>query len=327
LTDEPGLRTGPTATIAPASTVGESAPVAPLVVPQMPSRPLAAMGWMIFACFLFAVMGLCAKHAAREVSFLEVATGRAWFGALTIYAFARARGARLAVSDRRTQWARTIAGTLSMIFGFYALARLPLGDAVTISNLSPLMIAVASYKILGEKAGAALIVAVLLGLAGVALLAGAQFSAAGLGTPASKDLILALVCGVLGAFFSCVAMLYLRRLGARESAEGVSLHFLAWAGLVTLVLGIRDLRVPSFVSVLALAGAGVAGGLAQVVMTRAYGLDKAARVGAFGYSGVVISQALGALFLREIPSARQLAGAGLVVSSGLVLVSSGRKER
>jgi drug/metabolite transporter (DMT)-like permease len=75
-----------------------------------------------------------------------------------------------------------------------------------------------------------------------------------------------------------------------------------------------------------LVGAGMFGGIAQVAMTKAYGLDKAARAAALGYSGVVIAQVLGVLFLHEIPTGRQLVGAGLVVFSGaLVLLSRTEK--
>lgn len=282
-------------------------------------RPLAALLWMLFACLLFAFMSLAAKRAMQEVSFLEVATGRALFGAITIWVWARSRGIALAVHDRRTQWSRTGFGIAAMFFGFFALSRLPLGDAVTLANLTPLMLAMVSPRLLGERAGSGLLVALTLGLFGVAMLAGASFSQ-GYGA-------LPFVSAVLGAASSAVAMIFLRRLGPRESAEGVSLHFALYAALATFVVGLPWMTVPSFGALVAMILAGFTGGAAQVAMTKAYGLDKAARVSAAGYSGVVISQILGVLFLHEIPGVRQLAGAGLVVMSGLFLVFGMLRER
>lgn len=281
-------------------------------------RPLLAMGWMVFASLLFAIMSLAAKRAMQELSFLEVASGRALFGAVTIWVWARSRGIPLTVHDRRTQWARTAAGITSMFFGFFALSRLPLGDAVTLSSLTPLMLAVASKRVLGERSGSGLLVAVTLGLFGVALLAGASFSH-GYGA-------LPFTSAVLGAICSAIAMVFLRKLGPRESPEGVSLHFAVWAAIATFVLGLPWFRVPSLPALLSLLAAGFCGGAAQVAMTKAYGLDKAARVSAAGYSGVVISQVLGVLFLHEVPGVRQLAGAGLVVLSGLFLVGGALRE-
>lgn len=271
------------------------------------NQPALAAAWMLFACLLFALMYLCMKRAMREVGFLEGASGRALFGAIVIWGWARARNVPLKVHDRRTQWARTIAGTTSMFFGFYALSKLPMGDAMTLSNLSPVMIAIASQRVLGERTGSGLFFAVLLGLCGVTLIAGAQFSGHGM---------LGVGAGVLGAFFSCVAMMFLRRLGPRESAEGVSLHFLVVAGLANLAASLPVFRVPTSFTLLALVGAGLFGGLAQVSMTKAYGHDNAARVGAIGYSGVVMSQLLGLLFLHEVPTLRQLLGAAMIIASG-----------
>jgi drug/metabolite transporter (DMT)-like permease len=273
---------------------------------------------MLFACLLFAMMSLCVKKASEEVGFVEAATGRAFFGALTIFASARARGIPLAVHDRKLQWSRTIAGTLSMFFGFYALSKLSLGDAVTLSNLTPLFVAIASYHVLGERTGGGLALAVLLGLGGVALIAGANFSYHGGGIRP----FFGLAAGIVAAFFSCVAMLFLRQLSSRESAEGVSLHFLTVASVVLFVVGLPVARVPTLRTFGMLVAAGFLGGIAQVSMTKAYGLDKAARAAALGYSGVVIAQVLGVLFLHEIPTSRQLVGAALVILSGAFVLFS-----
>ncbi|MBI2389107.1 MAG: DMT family transporter [Deltaproteobacteria bacterium] len=287
------------------------------------SKPFVAMAWMVFACLLFAIMSLAAKRAMRELSFLEVAAGRAAFGALWIAGWARLRAVSLDVQDKRTQWKRTGAGIAAMFFGFFALSRLPLGDAVTLANLTPLILAVVSQRVLGERNGKGLLVAVVLGLAGVAMIAGASFS-----HPHGEHVgIAGFVAAVIGACCSAVAMIFLRRLGPRESAEGVSLHFAVWAALATFVVGLPWVRVPSVGAAVALVVAGFSGGAAQVAMTKAYGLDKAARVAAFGYSGLVISQILGVLFLDEVPGLRQVAGAALVILSGLFLVGGALRER
>jgi len=273
---------------------------------------------MLFACVLFAVMALVAKKAMHELPWHEVAAGRAFFGAITIWIFARARAIPLTVHDRRAQWSRTGAGILAMCFGFYAMSRLPLGDAVTLGNLTPLMLAIVSRRLLGERSGGGLGIAIALGFVGVAVLAGAQFHAHGA--------LFAVGMAVIGAFCSCMAMVFLRKLGPSESAEGVSLHFAIWAAIATFTLGIGHHVMPSPTALLSLVLAGFTGGAAQVAMTKAYGLDKAARVGAIGYSGVVFAQILGVLVLHEYPGVRQLAGAALVVSSGVFLVLGALRE-
>ena len=114
---------------------------------------------------------------------------------------------------------------------------------------------------------------------------------------------------------------------SRESAEGVSLHFLAWAAVATFAIGLGRQVVPSLAAATSLVLAGVTGGLAQIFLTKAYGLDKAARVGAISYLGVVLSQLLGVVALHEIPGVRQLGGAALVLLSGAFLVAGALAER
>ncbi|GAC1352286.1 MAG: hypothetical protein NVSMB1_13650 [Polyangiales bacterium] len=167
-----------------------------------------------------------------------------------------------------------------------------------------------------------MIVSVVLGMIGVGLLAGAQVRAAH-GVVA----LFPIGCAVAGAFCSCIAMIYLRKLGQRERAEAVSMHFLIWCAVVLFAIGLGRHVKPSASALLAMALSGVTGGVAQVAMTKAYSLDKAARVGAIGYSGVVISQILGVLVLHEHPTTRQLEGAALVVASGISLVLAALREQ
>ena len=282
-------------------------------------RPLAAAAWMLFACALFSLLSLCAKQASRHLPWHEVAAFRAAFGALFIVAWGRARGASLVVHDRATQWRRTLAGTSAMGFSFFALSRLPIGDAVTLGNLTPLLIAVASYRVLDERAGGTLGLSAVLGFVGVALVAGAQLHA-------GSAALLGVGSAVAGATCAAIAMLQLRRLGAHESAEGVSLHFAKWAAVAMFLVGLGRQVVPSLADLGVLVVAGLCGGAAQVSMTKAYGLDKAARVGAVGYSGVVMSQLLGVLVFADVPSVWQLGGAGLVILSGVVLVGGAMLE-
>ncbi len=303
---------------APVERSEESAPPPPSV--RTRSNPLAALGWMVLACALFAVMNLGAKRALRELPWHEVAAGRSIFGALTIWLIARARGRPLVVHDRKTQWVRTIAGIGGMCCGFFALSRLSMGDAVTLSALSPLLVAIASRRVLRERSGGGLGASVALGFVGVIILVGVHLQS-------DRGALVGVIFGLVAAVFSAVAMLYLRRLGPRESSEGVSLHFLGVAAVALLVIGAGRQVVPSTDALLSLAVAGLTGGVAQLLMTKAYGLDKAARVGGIGYSGIVMSQILGTLVLHEVPTVRQVCGAMLVILSGVVLVSTGLREK
>ena len=58
-------------------------------------------------------------------------------------------------------------------------------------------------------------------------------------------------------------------------------------------------------------------------LTRAYALDRAARLGAVSYVGVVLTYALEAMLMHRAPSVMQLTGAALVVAAGVLTVTAG----
>src|SRR5262249_55110521 len=99
----------------------------------------------------------------------------------------------------------------------------------------------------------------------------------------------------------------------------IALHMSLVAGVVLLLASLPRFVIPTPHTWLPLAASAVAGGLGQIAMSRAYGLDRAARLSAVSYSGVLITYALEALWFARFPLAHQWIGAGLVCVAGLVV--------
>lgn len=286
-------------------------------------RPLAGILWMILAQSLFAAMNVLARLASARVPWTEVAASRMLIGAATALGVGLARGAPLSMNrrDRRLSWARSLCGTGAMFCTFYALGApgIALGDAVTLGATSPIFVALLAPRLLGERSRPGLWLATLLAFAGVALVAAPQLAIAG-------DLAF---IATLGAFFSACAMIWLRKLGeggSQASPEAIAFHFSLVGSAATVVLSIPGFRAPDLLGLALLIATGVAGGLAQLAMTRAYALDRAARIGAIGYVGVVLSHVLGAVWLGEAPSAHQLLGTALVLAAGLWLAAQALRD-
>ncbi|WP_081426171.1 DMT family transporter [Sorangium cellulosum] len=287
------------------------------------ARPTAGVLWMVLAQALFAVMNVLSRLSSESAPWPEVAASRALVGAATALGVALVRRAPLSMerSDRRLTWARSLCGTGAMLCVFYTLGspQIALGDAVTLGATSPIFVAILAPRMLGERSSRGLWVAILLAFAGVALIAAPRLAIAG---------ETALVA-TLGAVFSAFAMIWLRRIGAsgtRASPESVALHFSLVASAAMIALSIPVWRTPDAVGVALLIGTGLAGGLAQLAMTRAYALDNAARIGAIGYVGVALSHVLAAAWLGDVPSARQVLGATLVMAAGLWLASQALRD-
>ena len=100
------------------------------------------------------------------------------------------------------------------------------------------------------------------------------------------------------------------------------LHFSLVALVTTVLLSIPGWRTPSPRAALFLLGTGLAGGGAQLAMTRAYSLDSAARVSALTYLGILFTVLLAIPVFGERPSVTQMAGALAVIGAGLLLARS-----
>jgi len=282
---------------------------------------------MAASAVLFALMNFFAKLASASSSWMTVGAVRALVGAFVAIAVARARGGSLAVTNRRAVLWRSLLGTVAMTTTFYALSSrtLSLGDTVTLLNLTPVFLAMLAPIFLRERTSLAVILALALSLSGVVLVLHPSFAfhdAPGAVGPSS-----AATAGfaVLAAFIASIAMMLLRRLGPTETAEAISVHFSLFAAAALGLLALTDLRMPTLRDAGFMVGAGVCAGFAQIAMTRAYSLERAARVSGMSYLSVVASALLGAAVLHERPTLGAILGMALVVSGGLVVTLTREK--
>jgi drug/metabolite transporter (DMT)-like permease len=121
------------------------------------------------------------------------------------------------------------------------------------------------------------------------------------------------------ASFAALAMIALRRVGPNESPEAIALHFSIVSGSAMWLIALPTAFVPSEKGILLMLATGLFGGFAQLAQTRAYSLEPAARVGVFGYAGVVFTQVLAVVILGETLSWNTVFGSVLVIGAGLGL--------
>lgn len=263
---------------------------------------------MMGGALAFAAMGALVHALGSRCDWLTVALVRALVMLATAAALARASGARLAVWRPGSLWVRSLAGSFSLVCNFYALARLPVADAVTLMNVHPLWIVLAA-AIAGRRAPRrAEGLGVLCGLAGVVLIE----------RPHLGGDRLAAAVALLSSVSTAVAMLGLHRLRGLDTRAVVA-HFAGVASLVSAAwLAIRGGAVsPSTfdrATLLMLAGVGVTGTLGQILLTRAYAAGAPAEVAVVGLTQVVFAMGFDvALWGRDLTPAT-IAGFVLVLA-------------
>jgi drug/metabolite transporter (DMT)-like permease len=263
--------------------------------------------WMLVSAMAFATMGAFVHALGSRCDWLLVAMIRAVVMLVTAATLARASGSKLAVWRPRTLWVRSLAGSFSLVCNFYALARLPVADAVTLSNVFPLWIVLITAIVFRKAPTRGEVLGVSCGLIGVALIEQPNLGA---------DRLAALVA-LLSSVSSAVAMLGLHRLRHLD-ARAVVAHFAGVASVISAVwlFSRRDALPPRLfepLTLLLLLGVGISGTLGQVFLTKAYAAGAPSRVAVVGLTQVVFAMGIDVAIWGRLLTPPILAGFALVM--------------
>ena len=140
------------------------------MVPHMSYTDRRPYIWMLCGSFSFTIMAELAHVLTQEsdCDWQTVTVFRA--GLVTAFAAGMAwvGGAKLVFWPWRL-WVRSVAGSGSMLCTFYAFGKLPTADVVTLTNTFPIWVAVLSWPLYGHAPDRKMVVAILIGVAGVVL--------------------------------------------------------------------------------------------------------------------------------------------------------------
>jgi drug/metabolite transporter (DMT)-like permease len=281
---------------------------------------LTGIAFKIGSVLIFLVMSSLLK-ASQGVPAGELVFFRSFFGIFPVVAFlAWRRELRDGLRSRNvgSQIWRGLVGTLSMGLGFFALTKLPLPEAVTINYATPLVIVILSALVLHETVRLYRWSAVVVGLAGVVVIAWPQLTLFSEGT--KTDALIGVAAAVGAACMGAVAQLLVRKLIQTERSATIVLYFLLSSSIISLVTVPFGWVVPSLLTAVYLVGAGFAGGIAQIMLTESYRHADMSVVAPFEYSSLVFSIIIGFVFFGDVPTVFMLVGGVIVVGSGLFII-------
>jgi drug/metabolite transporter (DMT)-like permease len=203
---------------------------------------------------------------------------------------------------------RGIFGMTSLTAFFITLQHMPLASAVTIQYLSPIFTIIFAGFILHEKTKPVQYIFFFSAFAGVVLVHGFDERIA------TGDLLL----GLISAVFSGLAYNMIRKSRNTEHPLVVVFYFPLVALPFITIWCITDWVSPHGWDWLLLAVIGLSTQAAQVLMTRAYQLEKASSISGLQYFGLVYSLIIGYFIFNELYPAASLGGMLLIVVSILL---------
>lgn len=282
--------------------------------------------YMLFASFLFAIMGAFAKLASEHMSSLEVVFFRNIFGVIFIgYALYKTpmvqKGGRPFLL-----FFRGLMGFLALLAYFYNIAHIPLGDAVTFSKTAPIFTAIFAWLFLNEKLTLNAWFAIAIGFCGILLIT----QPTGIGF--TKYDILGIFSGVSAA----LAYTSIRELKNYYDTRMIvlSFTFVGTVGPIALFIlskyfyideldfMLGEFVMPSGVTWFYVIGLGVLGTLSQYYMTKAYGETKAGIVGAVSYSNIIFAILVGVMLGDSLPNFITSCGIILIIVAGVMVAKS-----
>ena len=278
--------------------------------------------WMLVAGLLFATMGVFVKLGSADFDAAELAMYRSLITLGAVLPLGLARGGTLKTPHLTHHLVRGIAGAVSLIGYFYAISKLPLATAQTLNYTSPIFLAIATVAVLGERFSPWLIVAIVLGFGGVALLLQPTF-AEGNEAPA--------LIGLFSGVFAAWAYLSVRTLGKLGEPDW---RVVFWFALIAVILcgawqatTTREFHALRWDNVVNLAGMGVCGTAAQLAMTRAYRTGNTLVVSALSYSTLVFGAIATFLVWGDRIAPLSWLGMAIIVASGIIATRVEKKEQ
>jgi drug/metabolite transporter (DMT)-like permease len=282
-------------------------------------NPLRGIILKVLSVAIFVGMSACIK-AAGLVPAGQIVFFRSFFAVLPIIIMLawrhEIRGA-MKTAHPLSHIMRGVVGVSSMGLGFFALTRLPLPDAITLNYAQPLLVVVFSSIFMGEAIRAYRWSAVAVGLVGVVIISWPKLTLFSAGNEIDSAQAVGVVAALVAAAISAVALLLVRRLVKTERTHTVVLWFSltsAAAGLLTVPFGWAALSVQQAGF---LVGAGICGGVAQLLMTESYRHAEASTVAPFEYTSMILGIAVGYLAFGDLPTVHTIVGGMIVVAAGI----------
>jgi len=208
---------------------------------------------------------------------------------------------------------RGIAGISAMYCSFYAIAHLPLANAMILKASSPLFIPLIAWLWLKERLHLHILFVVLLGFLGVLLILKPDF------LRFAEDEKVALIA-LAGGFFAALAKTTVKKLTGSEGPMVIVFYFALIGLVVSAIPAIVAWKTPIGIQWLHLIGVGLLASIGQLLMTRAYSHAPASQISHYSYSSILYSSLIGWLLWEEWMDGWAWFGAALVTLSGILLI-------
>lgn len=266
----------------------------------------AALYVAAMACF--SLSDVLVKHLTATLPVLEIVWFRYAALALTLAWLVLRRGAPARPRRPLLQAARGLAIVGSAVLFNIGLAHLPLASATALVFSSPLFVKALSVLVLRERVDWRRWAGVLLGFAGVLIVADPD--------PSTFDA--AVLWPIASSAVWAVAMMLTRLVAADGDSATTTQAWSCGVGLVLLSAALPAVGVlPSSMQFVELLAMGLCWAMAQWLVVLAYERAEASAIAPFAYSQLIWANLLGIALLAQWPAPMTVFGSLVIAAAGL----------
>lgn len=286
------------------------------------NRPLLAIALKVSSVLAFVGMGTVIR-LTEGVPVGQILFFRSFFAIPPIIAYIMWRHELRASFHTKRPVAhvvRGIIGVVGLALSFVALVRLPLAEAITLGYATPLLSVLLGALILREAVGPYRFTAVIIGLAGVVVIAWPNLTIFFSGNTVTNDQFIGVVAALSGAAVAAFVVLIIRQMVKTERSTTIVLWFSITCTVCSLLSLPFGWIALSWLEVFILVLAGLLGGIGQTAMTECYRHGDIAVVAPFEYVSIVFGLAIGYWVFGDLASHQMLIGAAIVIATGIFVV-------
>ena len=275
-------------------------------------KPMQGAALLALSALLFSLMGVGVREVSASVNNESVVFFRNLVGVLFFLPLILLKGAAPLKTTRvKAHLWRTGYGLAAMYCFFYALAHLPLADAMLFTYSAPLFTPLIAWWWLKEPLSKRILLTTSIGLLGVLLVA--KPSSALL----SGNTLIGMAASVLAAF----AFVSIREMSDTEPAYRIVFYFSLFSALASAIPLTWAWQPLSNHQLSLLLVIGLLATTSQIIMSKAYGMAPPGLIGPFAYLAIVFAGAIAWLRWGETPDLTSLIGAALIFASSLLSIA------
>ncbi|MBR3369498.1 MAG: DMT family transporter [Rhodobacteraceae bacterium] len=235
-----------------------------------------------------------------------------WFMLLPLGGLAALRSARI---KEHVVLSVLFTGTLLCIFFAYSI--MPLVDVTAISFTQPLLVSVFAFALRLEKTTRLQWLAVAIGLGGVLVMV----------QPTGGGPVIGGLIALVGSAMGAASMLIQRRLSTSDSTQSIAFYTLGISALLMLPLMFYSYVTPTSWQLAGLIGMGVASGICQYVIVRAFYHATASEIAPMTYTKIIWAVIIGYLWFSEVPTLDVMLGSIAVMGATYLAFRSAAAAR